>query len=307
VEPTTKHAFLTGVTGQAGQDVLAELVCRGFEVAALVRRPAQIAGCRVIVGDLFDPAPFAKEVEESDVIVHLASSRSLGQDEVLGDIAGCAGVIEHWKQGTFVGLSSGSLHPGGPVALREGMPLAIGNGYALGKACNEFQLRVAAEVGRRGPGIILRPGIFLGAGKRRNDRQVLGEIYQRCRSNAKFLFWSEEGLESFGSSFIGTSDFGRAVSDALVLKISGAYNVAGGFCTWRHLIETINRCAGTRAEFVVSPRPPSVSGEFALPQCRRFLDTARFDQAASFGPRQTLEQLVEDYVRAEQIAGVRPQ
>lgn len=301
----TKHVFLTGATGQTGRDVLAELVHRGFEVTALVRKPAQISNCRIIVGDLSNPTPFAAEVEASDVIVHLASSRSFGQDEVLGDIAGSAGLIQHWRRGTFVYCSSGSLHSGSQVPLNEGMPLAIESGYALGKLCDEFQLRVAAGVGQRGPGITLRPGIFFGAGPRRNDRQMVGTLYERCRMGAKFLFWSEEGLESFGSSFIGTSDFARAVSDALVLKTSGAYNVGGGFCTWRQLIEAINRCAGTRAEFVVRSSAPSAPGEFALPQCRRFLDTAKFNQSTSFVPQQSLEQLIEDYVRAEQITGAR--
>jgi nucleoside-diphosphate-sugar epimerase len=182
--------------------VLPELLRRGFEVTALVRKPAQISGCRIIIGDLSNPAPFAAEVEASDVIVHLASSRSSAQDEVLGDIAGSAGVIEHWKRGTFVHCSSGSTHAGSQVPLDEVMPPAIENGYALGKLCDEFQLRMAAGVGQRGPGITLRPGIFFGGGPRRNDRQVAGTLYQRCRENAKFLFWSEEGLESFGSSFI---------------------------------------------------------------------------------------------------------
>lgn len=299
----TKQVFLTGVTGQAGRDVLVELVRRGFAVTALVRKPAQISGCRIVVSDLSNPAPFAAEVEASDVIVHLASSRTSAQDEVFGDIAGSAGVIEHWKRGTFVHCSSGSIHAGSPVPLGEVMPPAIGSGYALGKLCDEFQLRMAAGIAQRGPGITLRPGIFFGAGPRRNDRQMIGTVYERCQSNTKFLFWSEEGLESFGSSFIGTSDFARAVSDSLELKTSGAYNVASGFCTWRQLIETINCCAGTRADFVVRTTPPSAPGEFALPQCRRFLDTAKFNQATSFVPQQTLEQLVEDYVRAEQSTG----
>jgi nucleoside-diphosphate-sugar epimerase len=185
----TKHLFLTGVTGLAGQDVVAEFVRRGFAVTALVRKPAQLASCRIIVGDLSNPAPFAAEVEASDVIVHLASSRSFARQEVLSDIAGSAGVIEHWKRGTFVYCSSGSLHSGSQVPLNESMPLALESGYALGKLCDEFQLRVAAGVGQRGPGITLRPGIFFGAGPRRNDRQMVGTLYERCRTGAKFLFW----------------------------------------------------------------------------------------------------------------------
>lgn len=296
----SKHAFLSGVTGQAGTEVLDALVRLGFEVTALVRKPALISNCRLIVGNLSNPVPFAACVETSDLIVHLASSRSFGQDEVLGDIAGSAGIIEHWQRGTFLCFSSGSLYAGSHVPLNEDMPLAVENGYALGKLCDEFQLRVAAGVGQRGLGIAFRPGNFFGAGQRRDDRQLLGKLYGRCRANAKFLFCSEEGLETFGSSFIGMSDLGRAISEALVLKSSGAYNIGSGFCTWRQLIETINRCAGTRADFVVRPTPPSAPDEFVLPQCRRFLDTAKFNQATSFAPQQTLEQLVEEYVREEQ-------
>src|SRR5208283_3242073 len=57
----TTRVFLTGVTGQVGGDVLMEMVRRGLEVAALVRKPTQISSCRIIVGDLSNPAPFAAE------------------------------------------------------------------------------------------------------------------------------------------------------------------------------------------------------------------------------------------------------
>lgn len=291
---------LTGATGFAGSEVLAEFARRGFETTALVRTAASPDGCRAIVGDLANLGAFAAAVEGADAVVHLASSRSSGQDDVYNDITGSAGIIDHWKRGTFVGISSGSLYQGNQVALNEDMPLAVDNAYALGKECDEFQLRMAAGVGQRGPGITLRPGIFFGASQRHSDRQMLGWVYERCRSNAKFLFCSEEGLESFGSSFIGTSDFGRAVADALMLKTSGPYNVSGGFCTWRQLIETMNRCAGTHADFEVRPTAPGAPDEFALPQRRRFLDTTKFNQATSFVPQQTFEQLVEVYVRAEQ-------
>jgi len=301
----TKRIFLTGVTGLAGHDVLAEFVHQGNVTTALIRKPVQIPGCRTVVGDLSNPASFAADVEASDAIVHLASSRSFGQQEVFGDITGSAGILDHWKRGTFVSLSTGSIYAGSQAPLREDMPVGIQSGYALGKLCEELQLRVATGAGNRGPGIALRPGIFLGAGPRRNDRQVLGTLYERCRSGAKFFFRSEEGLESFGACFIGTQDFSRAVSQALMLELPGVYNVAGGFCTWRQLIEVINRSAGTRAEVTVSAVPPSGPGEFALPQARRFLDTTKFCQATKFAPQQTLEQLVEDYLRAEQATGAK--
>jgi nucleoside-diphosphate-sugar epimerase len=271
---------------------------RGFDVTALTRKPTQIFGCRILVADLNAPASYAAEVEAAGGIVHLASSRSFERQAVFGDIAGSANLIEHWKRGSFVCSSSGLLYANRNTPLTEETPLAP-NGYALGKLSDEFQLRVATSNGSRGPAICLRPGILLGAGPRRNDERTFSTVYQYCQANAKFRFWSEESLETFGSSYIGTADYARAVADALGPKASGVYNVAGGFCTWRSLIETINRIAGTHADFLIRPDGSTDPGEFWLPQSRVFLDVSAFKAQTAFVPQQSLEQLVQEFVAAE--------
>jgi nucleoside-diphosphate-sugar epimerase len=294
VTPDVRVA-LTGATGFAGSEVLAEFARRGFETTALVRSATTpLDGCRVIVGSLPDLGPFAAAVESADAIVHLASSRSSAQNDVYVDIDGSAELLSHWKRGTFVSVSSGVLQQG------------VQNGYALGKLCGEFALRLAAGAGQRGSAIGLRPGVFFGGGTRRNDRQTLGRVVAAARAGATFVFRSEKGLERSGSSFIGTADFARATCAALTLKQSGDFDVAGGFCTWRELIETVNRCAGTHARFAVRPEAPNAAGEVALSQSRCVLDTANFAAATGFAPQQSLEALVEDYLRAEGAVQVAP-
>lgn len=278
---------LTGATGFAGCEVLAEFARRGFEATALVRTAVSLDSSRTVVGNLANLGPFAAAVEAADAVVHLASSRSSSERDVYADVNGSAELISHWKRGPFVLVSSGVLQRG------------LESGYALGKLAEEYALHVTPGARRPGPAILLRPGIFLGNGARRDDRQTLGHVFAAARAGSTFVFRSEEGLETFGSSFIGTADFARALCAALTLNQSGDFNVAGGFCSWRDLIEAVNRCAGTQAQFTVRPEPPSAPGEVALSQSRSFLDTTKFDVLTGFAPQQSLENLVEDYVRAE--------
>jgi nucleoside-diphosphate-sugar epimerase len=151
----------------------------------------------------------------------------------------------------------------------------------------------------------LRPaGLFISANDRRHSRQRLSIIYQRCQQNCKFIFQSEEGLETYGSSFVGGADFGRAAADALAIKVSGSYNVASGFCTWKSLIETINRTAGTRADFAIQAGGIVDPGEFLLPQSRTCLDVSAFRTQVGFVPQQTVEQLIQEFVVAERPSAV---
>jgi nucleoside-diphosphate-sugar epimerase len=274
--------------------VLAEFSRRAYETTALLRAPIPADGVAVIAGDLSNLGAFAGAVEASDAVVHLACSRSSAENDVTADVEGTAGLLAHWKSGSFVLVSSGALQRG------------IESGYALGKLAGEFALHLAASAGRRGPAICLRPGIFLGGGARRNDRQTLGRVFAAAREGATFVFSSEAGLETFGSSFIGTADFARAICAALTLKQRGDFNVAGGFCTWRELIETVNRCAGTQAQLAVRPGPPNARGEVALSQSRCELDTTTFDTTTGFVPKQSLEMLVEEYLRAEGELEAKP-
>jgi nucleoside-diphosphate-sugar epimerase len=69
--------FLTGGTGYIGSAVLETLVRGGHRVDALVRNTEQAAriqarGARAVMGDLANPASYARAASESDGVVHAA-------------------------------------------------------------------------------------------------------------------------------------------------------------------------------------------------------------------------------------------
>src|SRR4051812_2048086 len=68
--------LVTGASGFLGQGACAELLRRGHEVAALVRRPgSEPAGTTAVAGDLADGAALAAalEAERPECIIHLAA------------------------------------------------------------------------------------------------------------------------------------------------------------------------------------------------------------------------------------------
>jgi nucleoside-diphosphate-sugar epimerase len=292
--------FLTGGTGYAGCYVRAELLRRNIPVTALVRTPSSLEDCRTVVGDLATLDRLADEIARADAILHLGCTRSQDCDSVLkADIAGTALLIDAWRAGPFVFSSSPTVY-GWPLGtLVENTPTEIYSWYDMGKVANELQLRLAESRSGRGPAIRLRPGLVFATGERQYTEQYLGFFYLHCQLGSKFLFDSEEGLETYGSSFIGGTDFGRAVADSIGIKVAGAYNVAGGFCTWRALLQTINRYAGTRADFLIRPGAQPASGECRPPQSRTFLDVTAFAAQTGFVPKQSVEELVQEFVQAE--------
>lgn len=299
---SARNIFLTGGTGYIGLNVVAELCKRGLAVTALTRKPLELPGCRTVVGDLANIGAIAHEIAAASAIIHLASSRSCQPDLMKSDIVATENLIQAWRNGPFLLASSAMVGGWGPEPLSEQTPARVSSAYTLGKICNEFQLRVAQSLDHRGPAIMLRPaGLLISTNHRRHSRQRFSILYQQCLQNCKFVFLSEEGLETYGSSFIGGTDFARAAADALNMTVSGSYNVAGGFCTWKLLIETINRIAGTRSNFIIRQNGGVESGEFLLPQSRTCLDDTAFKTQVGFIPQQSLEQLVEEFVAADRV------
>jgi nucleoside-diphosphate-sugar epimerase len=297
------NVFITGGTGYVGQNVVSELFKRGIVVTVLARRPVELPGCRTVVGDLANIEPFVGEIAAAGAVIHLASSRSYDADMVMSEIVATGLLIQAWRNGSFISASSGTVGGWGPEPLLENSPARLSNGYVMGKLCNEFQLRVAQPLYQRGSAISLRPaGLFISTNDRRHTRQRFSILYQRCQQNCRFVFQSEEGLATYGSSFVGGADFGRAAADSLAIKVSGSYNVASGFCTWKSLIETINRTTGTRADFAIQPSGFVGPGEFLLPQSRTCLDVSAFGAQVGFVPQQGLEELVHDFVQAERVS-----
>ena len=298
-----QRIFLTGATGNVGRPVLEELLRRGYEVSALVRgRVPGVAGFRPVFGGLDTLEPLLGEVAGCDGIMHLASPRSNARAAVLAqDVAATGDLLDVWHRGNFVYASSQTVYgvPRGPLV--ETTPLDPEVWYDLGKAFNEQQLAMnAAMDDAPGAAVSLRLALVFGAGERRNDRQFLPVLLEQARLGNRILFDSEEGLETYGSSFIGAADGARAFVDALEMETSGPFNLAGGFSTWRALFEALDRHAGTRTKFVVRAGAAPEDGEFRVPQSRSFLDTAAFAAATGFSARESLDDLVERFVRREE-------
>lgn len=297
--------FVTGATGSAGTYVVEELVRRGMPVTALVRREMQIAGCQTVVGDLTNLNAAAQAVEAADGIVHMGSPRAFDRDTTYADFQGTGHLLHLWHRGPFIYLSSTTIHgvPKGP--LTEASPISLTNWYDAGKERNEAQVSAAAQSGTRGPGISLRPALIFSTNGRRHDRHFIGDFFNRCRRYHTAVFQSEEALETSGGSYIGGEDFGRAVADALAITVSGPLTLAGDFQTWRTWIETFNKYAGTKMQCIVRPGSDVQAGEWRPPNSRTFLDSTAFKAQTGFEPRQSFDELVQEFVARDREATSR--
>jgi nucleoside-diphosphate-sugar epimerase len=286
-----RRVFLTGASGNVGAAVLSELVRRGIEVVALVRKsvPNQ-QGYRPVFGDLSRVRDLAAEILQADGIIHCASPRTDDRAQALReDIEGTANLLDLWQAGAFIFTSSQTVYGIPKDVLRESDLVSASGWYDVAKICNEQQIHMTAHSGGRGAGVSLRLPLVFPSGPRRRDRQFFAVLFDALMSGKTFLFGSELALETSGSVYIGEPDVGSALVDALGIKATGPYNVAGGFCTWKDLLETLSRYAGVTLKISVRPNLTAGKDEFRLPQSRSFYDCAR----------ESLDDVIERFVRAE--------
>ncbi|HKV53118.1 MAG TPA: NAD(P)-dependent oxidoreductase [Candidatus Binataceae bacterium] len=295
------RVFLTGASGNVGQAVLDELMQRGYDVAALVRsRMPNTKGYRPIIGDLSRIHDIASGLVDITAIIHCASPRSAARQGVINtDIEGTAQLLNAWHTGPFIYTSSQTVYGIPTKTLNEDCPLSAGSWYDLGKICNEQQVSMVAEQSGAGPGVSLRLPLVFATGARRRDRQFLPGVWDALRTGQPILFGSEEALETAGSVFIGEKDLGRAVVDALAITQSGPFNLAGGFTTWKSLLEILSRHGGHQPKYVFRGGAIARPDEFRLPQSRSMYDCSRFTRATGFQPRQPLDEIVAQFIRTE--------
>ena len=160
--------LVTGASGFVGRAVCAELVGRGHEVLALVRRPgSEPAGTVAVPGDLTAPAHLRASLAEHapETVVHLAAEIASQKDperirEV--NVEGTARLVEAAqaagvKRFVFVStVVTGDAH--GRV-LREDEPLPVETAYGRSKQEGE---RLVRESGMHS--VIVRPGHVYGPG-----------------------------------------------------------------------------------------------------------------------------------------------
>lgn len=291
--------FLTGASGNVGRPVLSELLKHGYVVTALAHRNSNIEGCRVVYGKLSAVDKHASEISLCDAVIHLASAKSVDRNPVLKeDILGTGLLLDNWRKGNFVYMSSQTVYGIPHGVLTEDHPLVPQCWYDIAKICCESQLSIEPARFGRGVGIAFRMALFFGPSGNGQGDQFLDNIYAHCAKGHIFSFESEEGMETAGSSFVGPQDLARAVVGSLQLKTAGVYNISSGFCTWRSLIEAMCKKCGLKPKFSLFSKLPPAAHYVRMPQSRSCVDASKFQGLATFVPNQGLEELVNDFVRS---------
>lgn len=300
-----KRVLVTGISGNVGYAIAAALAAAGFEIVGVVRTtmPAGLK-FRMVFADLDQPDALAGEVAKADAIVHCASPRTKERARVLREIAAMGRMLDAWQGGPFVYLSSQVVYGVPKGILDERMSLEAEHWYDLGKIANELQLDMSARAapGLR-TGISLRLPLLYGAGPRRRDRQFLPAIYDGLLAGHTFRFADETLAERAGSVFIGERDLGAAVEAALLHGKTGPYNLQSGFCTWKTLIEEMARRAGVVPKFKIGRGRALEPDEHWLIPSRSEYDCTKFEADTGFEPRQTIGELLDLFVAAEQSRG----
>ena len=90
---------------------------------------------------------------------------------------------------------------------------------------------------------------------------------------------------------------GRAIAEALNIKTAGVFNISGGYCSWRQLIETVNKYSGGKGRLTVGSNDYNNKLDCSLPQSRSYVDCSAFMKLTGFKPKQTLDELIEKFVK----------
>ena len=161
-------AFVTGASGFVGRAVCAELLARGHQVTALVRRPgSEPAGTIAVQGDLTHADPVSQALQDAapDCVIHLAAEiatqRDLAKIEEV-NVHGTSrliGACETATDARLIFMSTVVTGDAGGALLNEESELPVQTEYGRSKQRGEELVR---ESGLHG--VILRPSHIYGAG-----------------------------------------------------------------------------------------------------------------------------------------------
>lgn len=289
--------FITGASGNVGRPVVSELLSRAYEVTVLAHNNSDMEGCKIVHGKVSEAGKYAGEVAACDAIIHLASTRSVERNVVVSeDIRGTGLLLDSWRKGNFLYMSSQTVYgiPRGPLTERH--PLSPVCWYDIAKICCENQLSIEPARPERGVGISFRMALLFGRGGNGRGDQFLETVYPHCARGHVFAFESEEAMETAGSSFVGPRDLACAIVDSLTLKTAGVYNVSSGFCTWRSLISILCKKGGFTPKFSLLSKLPQGAQYVRLPHSKSYVDSSLFVNRTGFLPKQGLNELLDDFL-----------
>ena len=212
-------ALVSGASGFVGHAVCSELLERGHDVAALVRRPgSEPSGCSAVQGDLADAAALAAIVEEArpDCVIHLAAEIASQRDaskiaEV--NVEGTRRLLAACADGArprFVLASTVVTGDAGGAQLEEGSALTVETAY--GRSKQECE-RLVRDSGLHN--VIVRPSHVYGPGGWYEE-----EFVKRLRQPGRFAvigsgqnWWDVVRVEDVATAFVDAAE--RAPSGAV--------------------------------------------------------------------------------------------
>lgn len=317
--------LITGASGFIGRRLAAELVRRGHEVAALVRKtsrtaPLETIPVALVVGDLSNPASLGPAVAGRDVVFHLAGVvQAVDEaDFQAANVAGtrnlveaCLGIAATIRRFVFVS----SIAAAGPNATdrpaAEDEPPRPVSAYGRSKLAAE---RLVLEAGDRLPATIVRPPNVLGPGSK------------ELRMAARLLRWRISpaiGDDRPRTSLVDVDD----LAEALILAaekpaaLGRTYYVTDGRAyAWPEILAALAGELGVRgprlrvpfraqllaaglAELVArrTGRPPPLTREIVRAGRDRYwiYDGSRIGRELGFRPRRGLRDSVRRAVAAE--------
>jgi dihydroflavonol-4-reductase len=244
--------LVTGANGLLGSNLVRELLHRGHEVRALVRRGANLStlhGLNIdyFYGDLLDGQKLADACRGCDYVIHaggkIADHQTKFSDFAEINIKGTQNIVraaENAGVSRMVHVSSCCVFGGGSMKnpgseLSEFTGFRFNSGYINSKYL--AQQWVLAEVEKKGfPIVIVNPTIMIGPYDLRPSSgefilRVLRQQFQLCPVG--------------GKNFIDVRDAATATCNALTLGIPGeCYLLASENLTFAKFFEKVNRIYG---------------------------------------------------------------
>jgi nucleoside-diphosphate-sugar epimerase len=232
---------ITGATGFAGRQAVAELLAHGHRLKALVRKPENAGldpAVELVKGDVSDAAALARLTDGADAIVHLAGALAAADRSGYfsvneGGTRALLAAAEAAGTGRFVHISS--------LAAREPQY----SHYGASKRAGEEAVKSTAAARNA---IIIRPPAVYGPG----DKGTLPLIRELTKPVAAIPARRDARF-----SLIHVRDLARIIAKAVASDLGGLHEVsdgrAGGY-DWEALIAIASAEEGRRIRPVFLPR-----------------------------------------------------
>ncbi|KAA6223606.1 NAD-dependent epimerase/dehydratase family protein [Streptomyces albofaciens JCM 4342] len=280
----TGTVLVTGATGGVGSFVLRELAARGIPVRALARPESAhllaADGVEVAEGDLGDPDSLRAAAAGADAVIHAACTFT--SPEV--DLAAMRAVLDGWRRGAFVFVSSVDAYGQPPVTdvTEETPPAGPFTAYGRAKLDCERMLLEAAGSGGRGGATVARVPIVWGPHARLRDQLrwgATGQFFQAARGGEPIeLPARDRGW--YGAPWVHGAALARALVSCVERPSGGVVNTVGGHVDWRDFATELIGLLGSSSEIhakhagPADDLHPSSGPDFLLHHRRRYRPAA---------------------------------